>query len=224
MNNKHLAQISIILLVVVGLVACNQPASQGPGTVATQGTVFPTPKVTSDLSNFDRAGTQTAVAEQAAAKPTETPVPPTPTAEAPLLAVTETPVPAPAQPTATLVPTLNVAIPTIAVPANYTLQEGEYPYCIARRFNVDPGEMLRVNGLSGDTYYAGLVLKIPQTGGGFPAERALKKHPATYTVKTGDTIYDIACQYGDVDPAQIAAANGLTVPYSLKVGQQINIP
>ena len=33
------------------------------------------------------------------------------------------------------------------VPATYTMQSGEFVYCIARRYNVDPNELLSINGL-----------------------------------------------------------------------------
>lgn len=110
-------------------------------------------------------------------------------------------------------------------PTTYTLQQGEFPYCIARRFNVNPDELLSLNGLSdSQVLQPGLVLKIPQSGNTFPGTRALKAHPATYTVGLNDTVYSIACLYGDVDPMAIAANNGLATPYTLKVGQTLNIP
>lgn len=130
------------------------------------------------------------------------------------------------QPTATQQPT-KVKVPTATPgrPATYTLKGGEFPYCIARRFNVDPGELLRLNGLgTNPLYHAGMTLKIPQSGKSFPGKRSLRSHPTTYTVKTGDTIYEIACLFGDVSPEAIAYANNLTKPYNLKVGQTLQIP
>ncbi|MFZ5878351.1 MAG: LysM peptidoglycan-binding domain-containing protein [Chloroflexota bacterium] len=111
-------------------------------------------------------------------------------------------------------------------PATYTLQAGEFPYCIARRFNVNPDELLSINGLTdGQVYYPNLTLKIPQTGNVFPADRALQAHPTTYTVgSANETLYSIACKYGDVDPSAIAAANGIAVSAKLTVGQKLNIP
>jgi LysM repeat protein len=43
-------------------------------------------------------------------------------------------------------------------------------------------------------------------------------------VLSGDTVYSVACKYGDPDPLAIAAANGLQSPYTLTVGQSIQVP
>jgi LysM repeat protein len=111
-------------------------------------------------------------------------------------------------------------------PASYTVQSGEDLLCIARRFNVDISETLIANGLSSNrAIFPGLVVKIPQTGIPFPAERMLRAHPATYTVNSAkETLTSIACQFGDVDPIAIAAANGLSVSDVLIPGQQLMIP
>jgi LysM repeat protein len=115
-------------------------------------------------------------------------------------------------------------IPTLVVPASYTLHEGEFPYCLARRFNRNPDDILAINGLSNDTIVSpGETLSIP-TSGTFPGPRALLTHPATYTVAGGDTIYSVGCRYGDADPIAIAAANGLSSPYTLTPGTTIRIP
>ena len=115
--------------------------------------------------------------------------------------------------------------PPLVVPDTYTLQRGEFPFCIARRFNVDPAELLQINGISSySIVQTGMVLRIPKTGNPFPGNRALQPHPAKYTVGGGDTIYTIACAFGDVDPDAIAYVNGLTAPYRLSVGQELQIP
>jgi peptide/nickel transport system permease protein len=117
-------------------------------------------------------------------------------------------------------------LPTASQLATYTLQRDEFPYCIARRFNVDPTELLALNGLlKNQTFYTGTVLQIPQTGNPFPYERMLKSHPAIYTVVTsGETLYTIACGFGDVEPLSIAQANDISMDSNLFVGQQLNIP
>jgi LysM repeat protein len=120
---------------------------------------------------------------------------------------------------------LAITVTPPARPATYTLHEGEFPYCIARRYNIDPDVLLSLNGLSGgETFSPGLVLTIPQTAAVFPSPRALIQHPATYTIQANDTIYSIGCKYGDVDPLVIAAVNGLTAPYTLTLGQSLSIP
>jgi len=111
-------------------------------------------------------------------------------------------------------------------PATYTLQSGEWAFCIARRYNLDPDELLALNGLvDSETVYPGLVLKIPQTGNPFPGPRAWHSHPATYTVNSSDqTLFGIACYYGDIDPSRIAQANGLSLNATLSAGQNLTIP
>lgn len=110
-------------------------------------------------------------------------------------------------------------------PSSYTLREGEHPYCIARRFDVDPTQLLSVNGLDRSSLISpGLTLSIPQGTGGFPPPRALQSHPTTYTVGSGETIYSIACEFGDVSPMAIAQANGLSEPYNLTAGSVLEIP
>ncbi len=126
-------------------------------------------------------------------------------------------------------PVTNTAVPpSDTKPATYTLQEGEFPYCIARRFNVDPVELLSLNGLgAGGQYYKGLVLKIPQNNNTWPKSepRNLLKRPVeSYKVASGETVYKIACKFGDIDPLTIAEANSLVAPYTLKTGQVISIP
>jgi LysM repeat protein len=131
------------------------------------------------------------------------------------------------EPVTVVPPTQPVVVSEPGVrPATYTLQQGEFPYCIARRYNLNPADLMALNGLSdaaARSLSPGLVLKIPTTGT-FPGQRWLKAHPTTHTVGLNETIYSIACQYGDVDPMQIASANGLSAPYTLTVGQSLQIP
>ena len=128
--------------------------------------------------------------------------------------------PGQAAPPAIVVPTA-----TPGRPKTYVLQGGEFPYCIARRFDVNPIELLNMNGLSSGTIVRpGTELRIPQTGHPFPPPRQLMPHPTTYTVLAGESIYQIACKFGEVDPMMIALANGLQSPYTLTAGTVLNIP
>jgi len=141
-------------------------------------------------------------------------------------AATDTPLPSPTPNplvTRTKTPQAQPTVQTVR-PATYTLRQGEFVFCLARRFDVDPAALLALNGLvDSEVLQPGTTLSIPSTGS-FPGPRALKAHPATYTVQADDTIYGIACLYGDVDPVNIAAVNGLSAPYTLTTGAQIKIP
>jgi LysM repeat protein len=198
-----------------------------------------TPNVTQNpMAILQQYATQTAIAAGGASLPTPTPIVAAQTSvsgatQAPLITpiVTLTPVPGSVLPSPTTaaaapVPTVVVPTSTPGKPASYTLQLGEYPYCIARRFNVNPEELLAVNGLNNNSVVqTGTVLKIPTTGNSFPGNAALIPHPTNYTVKSGDTVYSVACAYGNADPNQIIYANQLQAPgYPLTVGTAIYIP
>lgn len=149
----------------------------------------------------------------------------------PAVVVTDTPAPGTTSVPMTNTVAATVIIPTVpvGVPATYTLQQGEFPYCIARRYNLNPDELLRLNNLHDwDAQYLspGLTLQLPQTGNPFPSARALHNHPDTYTVSGNNdtTLYGVACYYGDIDPATIAQANNLPLSTVLTAGQQLTIP
>lgn len=235
MSKKLILILAVVVALAAFLAACQRSASTAP---------LPTPTATGNPAGVetDPMRMLQALATQTAMAGTGIPTNGTPTPD-----LTGTPIPVgtgatlvSVSPTATslLPPTglpgttdtpatqIVITVTPPARPATYTLHEGEFPYCIARRFNIDPGALLALNGLTeGQMYSPGLVLNIPQTAGPFPPPRALHSHPATYSVPSADdTIYKIACYYGDVDPLVIAAVNNLTSPYTLHTGQALNIP
>ncbi len=123
------------------------------------------------------------------------------------------------------VPSVNIPPELVVVPKIHNIHTGEFIYCLGRRFDVSPYDILRANGLYGGWIVpAGQKLTIPQNGDPFPAERALKLHPVMHTVQQSETIYTIACQYGDVFPDAIIYANNLVAPFILTPGTQIIIP
>lgn len=232
MKQARITLVILALTLALLVTGCVQRASTTPAGAdeSTPGAKAPEEGATSDvMSQLERAATQTLMALQATQQPAQATPEPTmaggevsqPTTEAPAV---EQPTSAPAAAQPTQAP---VAVPTATpgIPTSYTLQKGEHPFCIARRFNVNPSTMLQLSGLSGgDTYYPGLVLRIPQGDGGFPAARSLKAHPTNYTVSAGDTIFSIACEFGDADPNAIIIANSLQSPYDLTAGQNLYIP
>ena len=207
-----------IKFVVIGLTllsllttACQYSMSQAPeGTdpLATPSVVDdftePMSETMDPMAALEQQATQTALA-QGEVPATEAPVEETADpgeTEAPADAEPTTETPSADLPTLTPTPIPTTDTPAVSspqpgtVPATYTLKKGEFPYCIARRYNLNPTELLSLNGLSDAEARAlavGLVLKLPQTGNPFPGTRALTPHPAgtTYTVQTDDTIYSM---------------------------------
>ncbi len=241
----------ILLLGTILATACTQSYSQAPAATPTlipAGLfVSPLPTGVDAMQLVADFGTQTAEALSGttatpqvatATSGTASAVTATPTLQSgtfitplsgsgtPVAVVTFTPAPV----TGTI-SAATVIVPPVpgGVPATYTLQQGEFIYCIARRYNLDPEELLRLNNLhdwDAQNVSPGLTLQIPQTGNPFPGIRALHNHPDTYTVSGNNdtTLYGVACYYGDIDPAVIAQANNLPLYANLTIGQQLTIP
>ena len=239
--------VSMLSLIAIIASACNQPYSTPPSITSTpinSNSLFQTPLAT-NMTDVQNLATASALA--LSGTPAVGVVSPTPGGNTTQIAgasvtpttIIQLPTNAVTTPTATLAvplgstsqPANTTSLPPATSvpgtrPASYTLQAGEFVYCIARRFNVNPDETLSLNGLSdGQTIYPGLVLKIPQTGNAFPGDRMLQNHPTTYTVaSSSESLYSIACKFGDVDPSSIASANGISVGSALTSGQQLSIP
>lgn len=223
---------SMLVLLALVISACKTPYSTPPPVTNTPigtNSLFETPLTPditmSDVANF---GTSTALASSSG----------TPQSIATqTLSISTQDLSASATPTVlgTINPALTSTTATLALPTSapvgtrpteWTLKKGEFPYCIARRFDVDPEALLSLNGLaSGTIFYPNRTLRIPQTGS-FPGTRALRTHPASYTVASAsETVYSIACLYGDVRPEDIARASNLaSADVALTSGQQLSIP
>jgi LysM repeat protein len=245
MNKKVFTVLLVTVAFALLLGACRLPASSAPSSTATPSGELPFPvATTSDLVNQILASTQTAIAAGPTSETQQQPlIEGTPTggtdqAGGGAPTAQETPVPtgeqtgggAPSagggtpaiQPTAA--PTF-VLPPAPTQPASYTLQKGEFPFCIARRYNIDPSALLSTNNLGSTTAISvGFTLTLPQGSTWTNGSRALHAHPAQFTVRSGDTLNSIACYFGDVYPEFIAAANGLTTSSQLTPGQILNIP
>jgi LysM repeat protein len=196
--------IAIVWLVCLTLLlsGCQMPASQAPTEETGEAKTTPI-RIQTDSPQFM---TQTAVAKVVETEVTEE------TAAAPT-------------PTNTPEPTEVIPVPTVNTPAEYTLKEGEFLYCIARRFNINPEDLLAVNNIAEDEFVSpGTTLQIPQSSAWLGETRTLKPHPTMHTVAAGETVYSIACEYGDVTPEAIIAVNQLTEPYELSAGQSLQIP
>lgn len=226
---RGIAVASTLMLIAVVISACKTPYSTPPVSTPTTGSLFETPLgSTPGMGAVELIGTQTAAASSGTPQAIATQTMSVSTQDL-SATVTSTSLAAtnpPGTATTTLVVsgTLPTSAPVGTRPSEWTLRGGEFPYCIARRFDVDPETLLSLNGLSnGNIFYAGRTLKIPQTGS-FPGRRALQNH-TPHTVRSGETLYSIACLYGDVRPEDIAAANNLaSADATVTSGQQLNIP
>lgn len=225
---KRLLVTLAIFVLILGLTACTLSASTPPPS---------TPTTDSQMGTFEaevaNIATQTAAAGGGSvivetpsepSSPGGTPEGGGPT-QAPQPEATQVPQPEQPQPEEPKPDKPAEWKPTPGLPQTYTLQKFEFPFCIARRFNLNQNELLSLNGLGLNSVVpVGFTLRLPQTGNHFAGTRSLQKHPTTYTVVAGDTIYKIACQYGSVDPNGIIAVNNLKSPYTLNPGQKLAIP
>lgn len=230
-TNRGLTIASTLLLAALLMSACKQPYSTPPAVTNTPidpNSFFstPIPSQPSNMQDVENITTQTAAAAIVSPTPGGATAAPADGATA-----TSTPIinlPATATQAVAVVPT-STPVPAGSRPTTYTLKQGEFPYCIARRFNVDPDDLLRLSGLSAsqaDSLSAGTVLTIPQSGT-FPGDRSWHDHPATFTVGVTydtNTVYGVACYYGDIEPSVIAQNNGISVDATLSAGQVLNIP
>ncbi|MCJ7694239.1 MAG: LysM peptidoglycan-binding domain-containing protein [Anaerolineaceae bacterium] len=218
MSRKLWITLIVSLAFILLFASCERPASKAPVGTPSIGEAIKTP-LPVDQQILNATMTAQAIMEKFN-QPTPTPgggiiVPTTDPAN-------ETPV-ATTPSVQTAIPTMQ-ATPILTKPATYTIHDGEYVYCLARRFDVNPLDLLALNGLSQNSVLSGgMTLKIP-TSGSFPGPRALHAHPDTYTVSSGETIYDVACYYGDVAPESIIAVNGLVEPFTLTSKQVLQIP
>lgn len=228
MKSKVFVIALVTMLAGILVAGCDRPAPLPP-TAATSTAQIPFPIPDNNTVEPSLFGTQTAIAmtppaigitatqaQNPATQNTAVPTQPQPQPTNP---------PAPAAATSTPKPVIVVPAATPGRPSTYTIQSGDTYYCIARRFNLNVGDFLSLNGLSTSSFaQIGQTVKIPQSGTWDSGARALKGHPTTYTVVAGDTLNKIACKFGDVDPSAILAANGMSSAGDISVGDSLNIP
>ena len=108
----------------------------------------------------------------------------------------------------------------------YTVKKGDSLAAIAKRHKVSVASIREANGLK-TLPPRGSVIMIPGKGASQPvydARPAPAGKPATYTVRSGDTLSSIARQCG-TDVASIRRANNMSnKETSLKIGQRLSIP
>jgi N-acetylmuramoyl-L-alanine amidase len=103
----------------------------------------------------------------------------------------------------------------------YVVQSGDTLSGIALRFGTDVATLVRLNRLANpDVVLAGTTLVVPP-----PVVRAPAPSPRTvlYTVKAGDTVWDIAVRTGTT-AAALLAANHLDPDARIRPGQVLALP
>lgn len=105
-------------------------------------------------------------------------------------------------------------------PNSYIVQRGDSLYSIANRFGVTVDELKRANNLTSNLLTVGQVLTIP--GNTEEPTPPGTGNYIVYTVKSGDTLYKIANQFG-VSVDEIIRANNLTNT-TLQIGDVLIIP
>jgi membrane-bound lytic murein transglycosylase D len=117
-------------------------------------------------------------------------------------------------------------IPPDVVTDRHTVRSGDTLGAIARRYRTSVKAIMGLNGLRSNLIRPGQVLRVPSRGGAEtpPAPAAAAAQPGekvTYTVRSGDTLFQIAQSFKTtVD--KIKASNGLSSDI-LFVGQKLAI-
>jgi membrane-bound lytic murein transglycosylase D len=221
--NKKFAVLMLCVIVMGGLLAACERQAPVAQSVPTETVGIPFPVGDKPTVPVSQMGTQTAVARTPGViAPTLEPAQATPQpqdTQAPQAQPTEPP----AVVTATPKPVV-VVVKTPARPQYYTVQPGDTYYCIARRYDLNVTEFLGINALGNEQATIGKTVRIPESGNWDSGSRSLHAHPDTYTVDSGDTLYKIACYYGDVYPEVILQVNGLKNENDVKPGMKLNIP
>lgn len=103
----------------------------------------------------------------------------------------------------------------------YTVQAGDTLSHIALKYNVSVTELAAYNGLANpNLILVGQQLSIPDASSAIAATAA----PAqTYTIQSGDTLFQIASRFG-LRVARLAEANGIANADLIEAGQVLTIP
>ena len=94
----------------------------------------------------------------------------------------------------------------------YTVKSGDSLWLIAGRYGTTVSELKRLNNLTSDNLSVGQVLKVPSSE---------TNSSNIYTVKSGDSLWNIAQRYNTTVNA-LKSLNGLT-SNNLSIGQKLRI-
>ena len=112
-----------------------------------------------------------------------------------------------------------IGVPYVAPgekPNTYIVKKGDSLYSIANQFGISVESLKNVNGISGNLINIGQILNIPINNDKVPGDYVV------YTVKNGDSLWNIANKY-NVSVNDIVDYNNLGTTL-LQIGQQLLIP
>ena len=110
--------------------------------------------------------------------------------------------------------------PTNSWSGSYTIRSGDTLSGIAARHRVPVSEIRRANGLTTSRIFPGNTLTVP--GPGTASAPRQRTTTTTYRVRKGDTLYDIARQFG-VSVTELRRLNGLNTS-RIYPGDVLKIP
>ncbi len=213
---KHTTK--LILFVLIGMLflsACTRSASKPPAF---------DPTIGDDIPLFESVDDQIRYATSTAAAiisqynlPTEIVQNPQGTQ----IVVTSTPIP-----TATPTPTPTATPMVLSAPETWQIQSGETLECLARRFDVKLEDLIEANPhLDPFNLKIGQTVTLPENSK-WEGERAVGTwpRPDIWEVSPGETVYGIACAYGDIYPEEIIEANNIEDPNDLSGYTELQIP
>ena len=108
---------------------------------------------------------------------------------------------------------LSVPSNSVSVGNTYTVKSGDSLWSIANRYNTTVSNLKSLNNLSSDVLQIGQVLNVPSNS---------VSMGNTYTVKSGDSLWNVANRYG-ISVAELKSLNNLSSDV-LQIGQVLNVP
>ena len=108
-----------------------------------------------------------------------------------------------------------LSVPSNSVSAGntYTVKSGDSLWSIANKYNTTVSNLKSLNNLSSDVLQIGQVLNVPSNS---------VSMGNTYTVKSGDSLWNVANRYG-ISVAELKSLNNLSSDV-LQIGQVLNVP
>lgn len=106
-------------------------------------------------------------------------------------------------------------IPSLPESGNYyVVQSGDSLWKIANKYGITVNELKNLNGLVSNNLSVGQILEVPSSSSDSGGS-------GTYTVKSGDSLWKIANQYG-LTVSELKSLNGLTSD-NLSIGQVLKV-